>query len=104
MRLIKRNLILQKKDFIIVDNEQKKWPRSKFELRKTWRRMAKNDVLTSMLAEKDVDEATETIEKRYKNRLRRISQRNEEDVFSISMNNLTSYFDPHSSYFSPQVS
>ena len=45
-----------------------------------------------MLAEKELDEATETIEKRYKNRLKRIAQRNEEDVFSISMNNLTSFF------------
>jgi carboxyl-terminal processing protease len=55
-----------------------------------------------MLADKDLQEATDTIIKRYKNRLRRISQRNEEDVFSIAMNNLTSIFDPHSSYFSPK--
>ena len=98
----KKKFDFTKEDFMIIDNEQKKWLRSKFELRETWRRMAKNDVLTSMLAEKNLDEPTETIEKRYKNRLRRISQRNEEDVFSISMNNLTSYFDPHSSYFSPK--
>ena len=64
--------------------------------------MAKNDVLTSMLAEKEEEDATQAIKKRYKNRLRRILQRNEEDVFSISMNNLTSFFDPHSSYFSPK--
>ena len=30
-----------------------------------------------MLADKELDEATEIIEKRYKNRLRRVSQRNE---------------------------
>jgi len=98
----KRNFDFTKEEIIVIDDEQKKWHRSKFELRKVWRKMAKNDVLTSMLANKELDEATETIEKRYKNRLRRISQRNEEDVFSISMNNLTSYFDPHSSYFSPK--
>ena len=91
-----------KEEIIAIDDDQKKWQKSKFELRKTWRRLAKNDVLTSMLADKELNEATETIEKRYKNRLRRISQRNEEDVFSISMNNLTLYFDPHSSYFSPK--
>ena len=98
----KKNFGFTKDEIIIIDNDQKKWQRSKFELRKTWKRLAKNDVLTSMLAEKELDEATETIQKRYKNRLRRISQRNEEDVFSISMNNLTSFFDPHSSYFSPK--
>ena len=98
----KKNFDFKKEEMIVIDDDQKKWKKNKFELKKAWRRLAKNDVLTSMLAEKDLDEATETIEKRYKNRLRRISQRNEEDIFSISMNNLTSYFDPHSSYFSPK--
>ena len=98
----KRNFDFTKEEIILIDDDKKKWQKNKFELKKVWRRLAKNDVLTSMLADKELDEATETIEKRYKNRLRRISQRNEEDVFSISMNNLTSYFDPHSSYFSPK--
>ena len=98
----KQNFDFTKEEFIIIDDDQKKWQESKLELKKIWRRLAKNDVLTSILAEKEIEEAIETIEKRYKNRLRRISQRNEEDVFSIAMNNLTSYFDPHSSYFSPK--
>ena len=98
----KKNFNFAKEEIILIDDDQKKWQKSKFELKKVWRKLAKNDVLTSMLADKELDEATETIEKRYKNRLRRISQRNEEDIFSISMNNLTSYFDPHSSYFSPK--
>ena len=98
----KKNFDFTKNDTIIIDNDQKKRHKSKFEFKNEWRRIAKNDVLTSMLSEKELDEATETIEKRYKNRLRRISQRNEEDIFSISMNNLTSFFDPHSSYFSPK--
>ncbi len=98
----KMNFDFTKEEVIAINDDKKKSQDSKFELKQTWRRMAKNDVLTSMLADKELDEATETIEKRYKNRLRRISQRNEEDIFSISMNNLTSYFDPHSSYFSPK--
>ncbi len=98
----KKNFDFTKEEIILIDDDKKKWQKSKLELRKVWRKLAKNDVLTSMLADKELDEATETIKKRYKNRLRRISQRNEEDIFSISMNNLTSYFDPHSSYFSPK--
>jgi carboxyl-terminal processing protease len=101
-KVTKQDFDFTKEEFIIIDDDQKKWQKSKLELQKIWRRLAKNDVLTSLLAEKELEEATETIEKRYKNRLRRISQRNEEDVFSIAMNNLTSYFDPHSSYFSPK--
>ena len=98
----KKSFDYTKEEIIVIDDDQKNWQKSKLELKKAWKRLAKNDVLTSMLAEKELEEATETIEKRYKNRLKRISQRNEEDVFSISMNNLTSFFDPHSSYFSPK--
>ena len=98
----KKSFDYTKEEIIVIDNDKKNWQKNKFELKKVWKRLAKNDVLTSMLTEKELDEATETIEKRYKNRLKRISQRNEEDVFSISMNNLTSFFDPHSSYFSPK--
>ena len=98
----KKSFDYTKEEIIVINDDKKNWQKSKFELKKVWKRLAKNDVLTSMLAEKELDEATETIEKRYKNRLKRISQRNEEDVFSISMNNLTSFFDPHSSYFSPK--
>ena len=100
--ITKKNFDYTKDEIIIIDDDKKKWQKNKFELRKVWTKLAKNDVLTSMLAEKELDDSVETIERRYKNRLRRISQRNEEDVFSISMNNLTSYFDPHSSYFSPK--
>ncbi len=100
--LSKRNFDFSKEEIIVIDDNLRGWRKSKFELRKAWKKLAKNDVLTSMLAENELEKAIEIIEKRYKNRLRRISQRNEEDVFSISMNNLTSFFDPHSSYFSPK--
>ena len=98
----KKKFDFTKSEEILFNQEKKSWSKNKYELKKLWLKLAKNDVLTSMLADKNLDEATETIEKRYKNRLRRISQRNEEDVFSISMNNLTSFFDPHSAYFSPK--
>jgi len=101
--------VIQKKDFdfrevenILIDNELQEFRETNIDLREIWIKLAKNDVLTSMLTDKTEDEAVELISKRYKNRLRRISQRNEEDVFSIVMNNLTGLYDPHSSYMSPK--
>ena len=101
--------VIQKKDFnfskhenILIDNDLQEFRETNIDLREIWAKLAKNDVLTSMLTEKNEDEAIELISKRYKNRLRRISQRNEEDIFSIVMNNLTGLFDPHSSYMSPK--
>ena len=98
----KKNFDFSKDEKIITDEDNKTWQKSRYELKKIWKSMSKNDVLTSILAENELNEATEIVGKRYKNRLRRITQRNEEDIFSISINNLTSYFDPHSSYFSPK--
>ncbi|MDA9917265.1 carboxy terminal-processing peptidase [Gammaproteobacteria bacterium] len=101
--------VIQKKDFdfnkvenLLIDNDLQEFRETNADLRKIWVKLAKNDVLTSMLTEKSEDEAVELISKRYKNRLRRILQRNEEDIFSIVMNNLTGLFDPHSSYMSPK--
>ena len=101
--------VIQKKNFdfsevenILIDNDLQGFREANLDLREIWVKLAKNDVLTSMLTDKSEDEAIELISKRYKNRLRRISQRNEEDIFSIVMNNLTGLFDPHSSYMSPK--
>ena len=101
--------VIQKKDFdfhkvenILIDNDLRQFRETSQDLREIWVKLAKNDVLTSMLTDKTADEAVELISKRYKNRLRRISQRNEEDIFSMVMNNLTGLFDPHSSYMSPK--
>ena len=101
---------MQRKDFnfneleeILIENDLRKFRNTNIEIRNIWVKLAKNDVLTSMLTDKTEDEAIELIAKRYKNRLRRISQRNEEDIFSIVMNSLTGLFDPHSSYMSPKT-
>jgi carboxyl-terminal processing protease len=101
--------VIQKKDFnfnkfenILIDNDLQEFRETYLDLREIWVKLAKNDVLTSILTDKSEDEAVELISKRYKNRLRRISQRNEEDIFSMVMNNLAGLFDPHSSYMSPK--
>ena len=101
--------VTQKKDFdfsavenILIEDDLQEFRETNIDLREIWEKLAKNDVLTSMLTDKTEDEAVELISKRYKNRLRRILQRNEEDIFSIVMNNLTGLFDPHSSYMSPK--
>ena len=101
--------VIQQKSFdfnkvenILIEDALQEFRETNIDLREIWVKLAKNDVLTSMLTDKTEDEAVELISKRYKNRLRRILQRNEEDIFSIVMNNLTGLFDPHSSYMSPK--
>ena len=98
----KEDFNFDRSDEILLDDSLKEWQHSTFMLKKAWRSLAKNDVLTSTLAGQNLEEAINAIQKRYKNRLRRISQSNEEDTFSMIMNSLTGLFDPHSSYYSPK--
>ena len=67
-----------KDEEIIINNDLKEWQTNKLMLQKMWRKLAKNDLLTSMLANKDLDEVIKAVQKRYKNKLRRISQINDD--------------------------
>ena len=89
-------------DYLDIYSEDNDWQPSRLALKRLWKQLTKNDVLTSQLADKEDDYSIENIKKRYTNRIRRINQRKDEDIFSLAMNSLTSQFDPHSTYFSPR--
>ena len=48
------------------------------------------------------DDPKKVLLKRYKNKVRRIQQQKEDDIFLIAINTLTNQFDPHSAYLSPR--
>ena len=57
-----------------------------------------------MISDSPPDKPEENLVKRYKNRIKRVSQQKEEDIYSLVTNVLTKEFDPHSSYLSPKSS
>jgi carboxyl-terminal processing protease len=93
-----------KSQYMDVYSDDNKWKSSFTELRKEWFLLTKNDLLNEILDEDLSDETDikQTIIDRYERRIRRITQRTNEDYFSIIMNNFTSQFDPHSAYLSPK--
>jgi len=93
-----------KSEYMDVYSEDNEWKSSFTELRKEWFLLTKNDLLNEILDEDLSDESDirQTIIDRYERRIRRITQRTNEDYFSIIMNNFTSQFDPHSAYLSPK--
>jgi carboxyl-terminal processing protease len=74
-----------KDEFIDIYYEDNQWSTSEALLKNIWR-----------------NETNKVLLKRYKNRIRRIQQQKEEDIFSIAINTLSNQFDPHSSYLSPR--
>ena len=86
-------------DIFYEDNE---WQSNFKDLKRLWRLDTKNDLLVAKMSESSSSEPNSDLIKRYKNRIRRINQQKEEDIFSLAINILTNQFDPHSSYLSPR--
>ena len=91
-----------KDEFIDIYYEDNQWPASEALLKNIWRNETKNDLLVALMSETLSDDPNKVLLKRYKNRIRRIQQQKEEDIFSIAINTLSNQFDPHSSYLSPR--
>jgi carboxyl-terminal processing protease len=95
-------LDFDKDEYIDSDPTAREWAISDEELDDRWRKRIKNQVLALKLAEKEEAEIAPTLVKRYENQNNRLTQYNEQDVFAVFANALTSQFDPHTSYFSPR--
>jgi len=89
---------------LTIDRSEADWMDSEAQFEDLWRRNVKYQLLSLKLAGKTVEEASEQLQKRFKNNLDRSLQIVDEDVFQLFMNSLTSLYDPHTSYFSPRTS
>ena len=102
MDTIFSRLDFDKDEYIDSDPTAREWAINDEDLDDRWRKRIKNQVLALKLAEKDEAEIAPTLVKRYENQKNRLAQYNEQDVFAVFANALTSQFDPHTSYFSPR--
>lgn len=87
-----------------TDRSKFPWARNQAELDEIWRKRLKNELLTLMLAGKELTAARETLRNRYLGLLRRTVRSNSDDVFQLYMNAVSRSFDPHTAYFSPRTS
>jgi len=87
-----------------IDYEDALWLETADQLDDLWRKRVKNDYLALKLAGKDRDKIIDTLEKRYRQVIRRASQQTSNDVYQLFVNAYTNSIDPHSTYFSPHNS
>ena len=87
---------------IIIDRKEEPWPKNKKERTDLWRKRLKNTILSLKLSSKPDDEIKEILLKRYKNRLNKMQQLNNEDAFQLYMNSVAQIYGPHTQYFSPR--
>ncbi len=91
-----------KDEYLDIFYEDNQWALSSNNLKEQWRLETKNDLLIARTSDSSSSEPNNDLIKRYENRIRRIYQQKEEDIFSLAINVLTNQFDPHSSYLSPR--
>ena len=91
-----------KDEYLDIFYEDNKWALTPKDLEELWRLETKNDLLIASTSDSSSSKPTADLVKRYKNRIRRIHQQKEEDIFSLAINTLSNQFDPHSSYLSPR--
>lgn len=91
-------------EYILADRKDQPWAKSQQELDDVWRKRIKSAALSLKLAGKTVEEAKDTLLKRYRNQLKRSLQARSEDAFQAYMNAFTTVYDPHTTYFSPRTS
>ena len=96
------NFDFDREEFLDIYTDDNIWQEDLSQLKALWRLETKNDLLVSMLSDSVNEDPKIDIIKRYKNRIRRINQQKEEDIFSLAVNILSNQFDPHSSYLSPR--
>ncbi len=101
---LQRDIRFDVEESFELDPKHREWAKNRTELDEFWRKRLKHELLQLKLAGQDLDEAKQTLIRRYEGRLRRTNQQHSEDVFQIYMNAVAGSFDPHSAYFSPRAS
>ena len=94
----------EKDDMFVIDQDLRNWQPDKHHLFTIWRNELKNQIIAMMLDEQDRSSMTQTLEKSYANRMKRLEQMESDDAFQILMNVVSSCFDPHTQYMPPRAS
>lgn len=97
-------LDFDKEEYVLTNREDTPWATDMSELDDVWRRRVKSAALSIVLSGESLEEARDTLHKRYSNQLKRNLQVRSEDAFQAYMNAFTTVYDPHTNYFSPRSS
>jgi len=102
LSLLDHEMTFETDESIELDRAKAPWPKDIQQVNQLWRQRVKYDALNLKLAGKEWPEIKDTLEKRYNNAIKRLTQTKSEDVFQLYMNAFAREVDPHTSYLSPR--
>lgn len=84
-----------------TDRSKSPWPAAGAEADDLWTRRLKFELIQDMLGnEKSIDDARNTVRKRYERMLKNVADLEPSDLQELYLSSLTKMYDPHSSYLS----
>lgn len=104
LEILERDFDFGRDEFYVIDRRGVPWAADQAALDETWRKRIKNDLLSLMIAEQDIDKARETLRKRYRQIHARTERIDSGDVFRFYMNAYLTSVEPHTTYLSPRES
>ena len=99
---LKRDFDFTAQEDFRYDREDAPWAADTAALDALWIQSVRNDWLRLKLAGKKPDEIRKTLDKRYANLGKGISELKGEDVFQTFVNSYANAIDPHTDYFTPR--
>ncbi|MDF7680905.1 carboxy terminal-processing peptidase [Enterobacteriaceae bacterium ESL0689] len=102
LEVLRRPMDFSGNESFNLDRSKSPWPKDKAELNALWDDKVKFDQLSLKLTGKDDNEIRNTLTRRYKSAIRRLTQSSSEDVFSLIMTSFAREIDPHTNYLSPR--
>jgi carboxyl-terminal processing protease len=88
---------------IIRDPENAQWSASVEEARERWRKRIKHDLLVLKGDGTEEKEAIDRLQRRYRGFARRMHQTSDDELLEIYLTSMTTSYDPHSTYMSPET-
>jgi len=87
---------------MVRDPKKLSWFTDRAEADERWRKRVKYDLLLQIADDKPLEEAREKLHKRYRSIEHRWRQTDNDELLELFLTAITSSFDPHSSYMSPE--
>ena len=88
---------------MLRDRDEATYAQNEAEAREKWRKRIKFDFLSLKLDEIEGEEAVNKLKRRYDSIFRRMHQIDSEELLEMFLTSLTTAFDPHTSYMSPDT-
>jgi carboxyl-terminal processing protease len=100
---LKKDFDLAANDTYRADRTKSEWPGSPVEADTLWRQRLKFELISELMNKKSMDEAKQTVRKRYERMLKNVAEIEGTDLAELFLSNVARIYDPHSTYFSAET-